>query len=449
MLNEKDSEILTRVGPGTAMGELMRNYWVPVAQSSELPIDSTAPIRIRLLGENLLAYRLADGGVGLIQDACPHRGASLYLGRNEGDGLRCIYHGWKFAVDGRCTDMPTEPAESNFKNKIRARAYPCQERGGLIWTYMGTANVLPSLPDIEANIAPEAAVTQQMMRECNYAQALEGDIDTLHFAFLHTGHLEPGDAAHAGNFLDIQIHHRDAELDVRETEFGTLYGAKRPSEFGMDYWRVAGFMFPFYTLIPPFTLAANRWTRAWVPMDDDHTMFFHMMAPALGDPDTHPETANIDMRFDTGTETLPDEPGNFFGRARSVYSSRNDWGIDRSLISQRVSFTGLPGVHLEDQAVTESMGSIVDRTEEHLGSSDKMIIQTRRRMVKAAKALRDEGVLPPGVTNPEIYRQRSGGILLPQGVDWFEASAPYRRAFVDRTDAQIRETLGHTVTSKD
>ena len=156
----------------------------------------------------------------------------------------------------------------------------------------------------------------------------------------------------------------------------------------MDYWRIAAFLFPFYTMVPPFALTANRWARAWVPMDDEHTMFFHMMAPPLGD--IMPEAANVDLRFGTGNEKLPDNPGDFFGRARSIYGVENDWGIDRDLVDQRISYTGLPGVHLEDQAITESMGPIVDRSQEHLGTSDKMIIQTRRRLLKAVKALRDE-----------------------------------------------------------
>ena len=164
------------------MGELMRHYWIPFAASSELPLDRASPIRVRLLGENLVAYRLNGGEVGLIQDACPHRAASFFLGRNEGDGIRCIYHGWKFDREGTCVDMPSEPADSNFKNKVRARTYPCQERGGLIWTFMGKATILPPLPDIEANASPDAAVTQQMMRKCNYMQALEGGFlyATLH-----------------------------------------------------------------------------------------------------------------------------------------------------------------------------------------------------------------------------------------------------------------------------
>ena len=442
MLNHEDNEILCRVGPGTPMGELMRHYWMPAIASTELPPGRRDPIRVRLLGENLVAYRLADGGVSLIQDACPHRAASLYLGRNEGDGIRCIYHGWKFDAQGRCVDMPSEPADSNFKSKVTARAYPCQERGGLVWTYMGSADVLPSLPDLEANVVPEGAVAQQMMRECNYFQALEGDIDTLHFAFLHTGHLEPGDAAEDGNFLDLQIHQRHAELHVKETDFGTLYGTKRPAADGMNYWRIAGFMFPFYTLIPPNTLATNRWTRAWVPMDDEHTMFFHMQAGSDRVPEPGPEASNLEIRFEIGQEKQPDDYGDFYGRARSIYNRGNDWGIDRGLIDERASFTGLPGVHLEDQAVTESMGGIVDRAQEHLGTSDKMIIQTRRRLINAAKALRDEGAVPPGVNNPSVYRQRSGGLLLPEGADWFAASAHLRAAYVDHTDEEISASIG-------
>jgi phthalate 4,5-dioxygenase oxygenase subunit len=174
-------------------------------------------------------------------------------------------------------------------------------------------------------------------------------------------------------------------------------------------------------------------------------MFFHMMAPALGDPALQPEAARRELRFEYGNEKQPEQPGDFLGRARSIYSAENDWGMDPSLIDAGMSYTGLPGVHLEDQAVTESMGGIVDRTREHLGSSDKMIIRTRRRLLRAAKALRDDAVMPPGSEDPSLYRQRSGGILLPQGVDWFEASAPFRRAYVDRSDAEIRETLGHTI----
>src|SRR5437763_305456 len=159
MLSKEENEVLCRVGPGTAMGNLLREYWFPAVPSFELPSPDCPPKKVRLLGEDLVAFRDSRGEIGLVSQACPHRGASLFFGRNEEAGLRCVYHGWKFDVTGQCLDMPSEPAESNFKSKIRATAYPCRERSGIIWTYMGTrpAENLPLLPDIEANLLAEGA----------------------------------------------------------------------------------------------------------------------------------------------------------------------------------------------------------------------------------------------------------------------------------------------------
>src|SRR5207249_638910 len=155
MLSKEENELLCRVGPGTVMGNLMRQYWVPALLSSELPEPDSAPLRVRLLGENLIAFRDSSGQVGLLDQACPHRGASLFFGRNEEEGLRCVYHGWKYDVTGACVDMLSEPPESNFKTRVRVTAYPCQERGGVIWTYMGPRTTPPPLPDIEPNTLPE------------------------------------------------------------------------------------------------------------------------------------------------------------------------------------------------------------------------------------------------------------------------------------------------------
>src|SRR5262249_2775531 len=151
-----------------------------------------APLRVRLLGENLVAFRTTSGSVGLLAHACPHRGASLFYGRNEADGIRCVYHGWKFDAQGQCVDMPSEPPESNFKHKMCAGAYPCKERNGVIWTYMGPRQALPPLPDLEPNLlANEPTDVWTAQRECNWVQALEGDIDTCHFGFLHLGSVAP------------------------------------------------------------------------------------------------------------------------------------------------------------------------------------------------------------------------------------------------------------------
>jgi phthalate 4,5-dioxygenase oxygenase subunit len=449
MLSKEDNELLCCVGPGTPMGNLMRQYWIPAARSDELPAPNGPPLRVRLLGESLIAFRVTSGKVGLIANNCPHRGASLFYGRNEAEGLRCVYHGWKFDVTGACVDMPSEPPESNFKHKVQAVTYPCVERGGIIWTYMGARETPPPLPDLEANMDPECRVTT-MIRNCNYMQALEGDIDTVHFTFLHMGHLSLEDT-YEGNFLHYQIKERAPRYAVTDTEFGTCYGAYRPAEEDTYYWRFANFLFPCYTQIPPGTLAVNRGFRAWVPMDDEHTMFFGMAAPPAGGVTVFPERSKRqdvearrvnNQRASLGsTEMLPDTT-DWYGRSRPKADASNDYLLDREKVQRGESYTGLPSVVLEDQAITESMGPIYNRSQEHLGTSDIMIIRTRLRLIRAAQALRDKGEIPPGVDQPEFYRQRSGGVILPRSVDWFEATGDLRRAFVEYPEEFVLETIG-------
>src|SRR6185369_7188990 len=184
MLTKSDNELVTQTGPGTPMGNLIREYWVPAMMSSELPSPDCPPVRIRILGENLIAFRTTSGQIGVVANACPHRGASLFFGRNEEEGLRCVYHGWKFDVTGQCVDMPSEPAESNFKGKIKATAYPCQERGGVIWTYMGPPEHQPGLPDFGWVDVPEShRHVAKDRRECSWLQAVEGGIDSSHISF--------------------------------------------------------------------------------------------------------------------------------------------------------------------------------------------------------------------------------------------------------------------------
>ncbi|HEY7496671.1 MAG TPA: Rieske 2Fe-2S domain-containing protein [Candidatus Tectomicrobia bacterium] len=449
MLSKEDNELLCRVGPGTPMGTLMRQYWIPAARSDELPAPGGAPLRVRLLGEDLIAFRVASGKVGLVANNCPHRGASLFYGRNEGEGLRCVYHGWKFDVTGACVDLPSEPPESNFKSKVRTVAYPCVERGGVIWTYMGSRATPPPLPDLEANMVPESRVTT-MIRHCNYMQALEGDIDTVHFAFLHMGHLTL-EHTYEGNFLYYQIRERAPRYAATDTEFGTCYGAYRPAAEDTYYWRFANFLFPFYTQIPPGTLAVNRGARAWVPMDDEHTMFFGISAPPAGGVVTAPERSkrqDVQARRGSGqggsfgaTEMLPDTT-DWYGRSRPKADASNDYLLDREKVQSGASYTGLPSVVLEDQAITESMGPICKRWEEHLGTSDIMIIRTRLRLIRAAQALQEKGEIPPGVDQPGFYRQRSGGVILPRSADWLEATRDLRRAFVEYPEEFVLETIG-------
>jgi phthalate 4,5-dioxygenase len=437
MLSDADNELMCHVGPDTPMGQLMRQYWIPALVTSELDVPDGPPLRTRLLGENLIAFRTTSGSVGMIRDACPHRGASLFFGRNEEDGLRCVYHGWKFDVSGACLDMPSEPSESNFKSKVRARAYPCVERNGIIWTYMGPRDQLPELPQLEVNMLPGAAVAQKILRDCNWMQALEGDIDTSHLSFLHLGTVKPEDAA-AGSFDYYGVKDRAPKYDVHETEFGTTYGAYRPAEEDTHYWRIANFLFPFYTMIPTGTLGIAVHVRAWVPVDDEHVMFWNISVPRSraigrqGQQDTErnvasgrPTDVSSNGRRGNGYEYEPFTSG-WLGRWRLTQNASNDYQIDREAQASGINFTGIGGIFQQDQAVTESMGPVYIRSREHLGTSDAMIIRTRRRVINAARALRDRGEMPPGVDNPEFYRTRSGSVILPRSASWLDATQAAR-----------------------
>jgi phenylpropionate dioxygenase-like ring-hydroxylating dioxygenase large terminal subunit len=435
------------------MGSLMRQYWIPALMSTELPAPDGPPVRVRLLGENLIGFRVTSGQVGLIQNHCPHRGASLFFARNEAEGLRCAYHGWKFDCTGACVDMPNEPAESTFKTRVQARAYPCLERNDVVWTYMGPRATPPPLPDIEPNLLPRGEYAiQKVLRECNWFQALEGDIDTSHLGFLHLGAVKPEDTK-PGSFDHYLVTDRAPRYEVVDTEFGTSYGAYRPAEADTYYWRVAHFLFPFYTMIPTGILGMQVLVRAWVPIDDDHVMFWSLAAPhsRLGSGATGGATGLTAAGRPVGAaggraggfEFLPDT-ADWLGKFRLTQHKDNDYLVDREA-QRRESYTGIAGIHQQDQAVTESMGPIIDRTQEHLGSSDAMVIRTRRRVISAARALRDGGVMPPGVDTPEVYRCRSGGVVLPRSAHWLEATRELRQAFVQHAS---EGTVAPAVTAR-
>jgi len=399
----------------------MRRYWVPALLSRELAAPECNPVRVVLLGEQLIAFRDSSGHVGLLANACPHRGASLFFGRNEEAGLRCVYHGWKFDVQGTCVDMPNEPRESDFRTKVAARAYPCRERGGIVWTYMGPRSDPPPLPDLEPNMLPDAELhAGAIQRECNWLQALEGDIDTSHLGFLHLGARDP-DNMEPGTFNYYTVKDRRPRYAVIDTAGGAMYGAYRPATADVNYWRIAQFLFPFYALIPSGVLGLSKLIRAWVPMDDDHTMFFVMgAAGSVG--------AGIDLR-----DVVPNT-ADWYGRFRLPQNAGNDYQIDRQKQRSLQSYTGLSSVHLEDLAITESMGSLLDRSAEHLGTSDVMVIRVRRRLMAAAMALREQGEIPPGAENPQVYRIRSGSVFLPKDADWVAATEDLRKAFVDHPE---------------
>jgi len=415
------------------MGELMRQYWLPAMLSSELPAPDSDPLRVMLLGEQLIGFRDSNGKVGLVANNCPHRGASLFFGRNEAAGLRCVYHGWKFDTSGRCIDMPNEPAESDFRTRVKATAYPTLERGGVVWAYMGSRSDPPPLPDLEPNMLEDGQWSLQIyQRECNWMQALEGDIDTCHTVFLHTGSLT-GDDAPEGTWSKYALSDRAPRYGVVPTDGGVMYTAYRPAEADSVYYRIAQFLFPFYAMVPTGVLGLEVRVRAWVPMDDHHTLALSMnkAGPRGGTPQANPLTV---------TETYPNST-DWYGRFRCVADGTNDYKIDRQAQRSNQSYTGIPSIHLQDQAVTESMGQIYKRWEEHLGTSDAMIIRTRRRLIDAARAWRDQGTPPPGADEPAAYAVRSGGAVLPLGTNWVEGTAELRRAFTTHAGLS-RDVLG-------
>jgi phthalate 4,5-dioxygenase oxygenase subunit len=419
MTSQSENDLLTKVGPGTPMGSLMRQYWLPACLSSELTAGRD-PLRLMLLGERLIAFRDTSGRIGVLDHRCPHRCASLFFGRNEEGGIRCVYHGWKFDAAGNCVDMPSIPVTQDFRNKVKAKAYQVAERGGLVYVYMGEREVAPPLPALEALLCPlDETELNCKQRECNWLQALEGDIDTSHFSFLHTGKVEPEhiDPNHLERF---QVIDRAPDYHVRTTDWGTMYAAYRPAEPGFTYYRFAHFAMPFWTLFPNGPLGDNIIAQAWVPMDDTHTMSYYFSwkrrTPALG----LLRTGDPIPYLDRATATLPNTT-DWFGRWRPAANQSNDYLVDRE--AQRTfSYSGIAEVFTQDSAVTESMGAISDRTLEHLAPSDRMIAVTRRRLLDAARALRDRGTVPPLVDDPQVSSvARSGDLIAPAVLSWLDA----------------------------
>ena len=427
MLSQEENELITRVGPGTPMGNLFREYWLPALLSEELPEADGDPLRIMMLGEQLIAFRDSSGNVGLLANNCPHRGASLFFARNEEQGLRCVYHGWKFDVAGNCLDMPNEPAESDFKHKVKAVAYPTNERGGIVWAYLGPRKDPPPLPDLEGNALP-GAQAWAYQQSANWFQILEGHIDTAHVSFLHYGGIQPEDVPQ-GSFSEYQLRQRSAHFEVIDTEGGACYAARRPAGPDQVYWRVAQWIFPSYSMAPPGVLGLGKRNACEVPLDDGHTMTYQMSV-SRGRPGVGP---NQNMN------PIPMQPRStgWYGRWQPVVQPENDFLIDREVQRKNLGpagFTGVSGIAMQDAAVTTSMGPIYDRSQEHLGTSDAMIIRVRRRLIAAIKAHMQYGTAPPGVDDPRAYRVRSGGVLLPEGADWVESTRELRRAFVDHPE---------------
>jgi len=419
MFNEQDNHDLTRVGPGTVMGDFLRRFWMPALLPEELPAPDCPPVRVRLLGENLIAFRDTSGRLGLLDRFCPHRRVDLWFGRNEECGLRCIYHGWKFDVDGNVMDMPAEPENSPLRAEIKTKAYPMVEWGGMIWAYLGDRKSMPEKPpELEWGLVPPAhRHIGKRLQENNFAQGVEGGIDSSHVSILHSL-LDP-EKAHLpfrqrqrsiNSKLSVMAKDTAPRFFIRPTDYGLRIGARRVASDVEYYWRITQFLLPFYTMIARTTDTSPIAGHAWVPIDDyntwTYTMHWNPAAP-LGDISEFDATkVNVAVHQD--------------GSYRPINNGRNNYGIDRD-IQRLYSSSGIDGIGLQDSALQETMGAIVDRTKETLGSGDAAIVAWRRLMLAQARHLKETGELALPLT-PQLYRVRSVGITLPKETDFEEGA---------------------------
>lgn len=394
MLSTENNARLTKVSPGTPMGMLMRRYWTPAAFSSEVAERDGPPIRVRLFGEDLVLFRDTSGRLGLIADQCPHRLASMFFGRNEDNGLRCVYHGLKFDVTGACTDLPCVPpvvpqVMESMQKSLRTTAYLCVERAGLVWTYMGPGEA-PAFPDLEWTLLPENyRYVSRHIQECNWLQALEGGFDAPHLTFLHAGDNPDPTRGIVPSFYEVAA-----------CDFGFIVATGR--DFGKETisWNLNVMLMPFHKIISTTPHAAHM----WVPIDDANTMLYSI--------DFHPHRPLNEteiVRAESGdwihSENLPNSD-------IGVRNKRNDYLIDRALQASGKSFTGLKGFGTQDCAIQESMGTLVDRSREHLLPGDAAIIKLRQLLLQALRD-HEEGKPIPG-SDPQSYRVRSIRCELPR-----------------------------------
>jgi nitrite reductase/ring-hydroxylating ferredoxin subunit len=396
MLSQEENELLTRVGRGTPMGTLMRRYWVPVVFSHQIEKPDSPPLRARLLGEDLVVFRDSQGRVGLIDEACPHRTASMFFGRNEECGLRCVYHGIKFDVMGNCVDVPCVPPGTPenqiqaIKKNMAIKAYPCEEKGGVVWAYMGPPELKPGLPELEwAEVPPDHRFATRHVQECNWLQGFDGGFDQTHLTFLHSGNVD----LRRGN---TDRHRRIVPSTYAYCQLpaGFAFGGGREIGDGNVSWHVELMLMPFHKVIPSLPRAAH----VWAPMDDEHTMLYSINFNTER-PFTEEGLERELAWRGIHTENIP-------GTDRAIQTKANDYMIDRALQASGDSYTGIKSLGAQDCGMQESMGPIADRTKEHLLAGDSSIVRARRYLLDALKDM-EAGKSPPGTSDGSQYRARS------------------------------------------
>ena len=419
MLSREKNETLCRVEGNAPMGQLMRRYWMPVLSAKDLAAGG-APKRVRLFGEDLVAWRAPDGNLGLIDEFCPHRGASLVLARNEDCGLRCIYHGWLMSAQGKVLETPAEGEDSTMHERITFANYRVAEAGGLVWAYLGPAEEEPPLPNFEFTRYPDTQILHLRAREnANWAQCLEGAIDSAHSNYLHSNGIRASNTVGAvtehgkGEHLSRPSNDGAPKLDVETMPYGFRYAAIRKPVLDADknkYVRTTLFVVPNASMIP----AAKGWgsMQFFVPIDDHNTMFNYVVWKRDGAIDEATiKQYDANMGLHVGTDL--DE--NFV----SIRQRENNWMQNREAMMRGESFSGIHGINMEDIAVHESMGPIYDRSKEHLGASDLAVIHFRRQMIEAAETFAETGRSPRDLRPAFDYgRLRTGEGMVPHAERW-------------------------------
>ncbi len=413
MLSSEDNELLCRVVGDAPMGQLMRRHWIPVCLIEEVSEPDGTPIRARLFGEDLVVFRDTQGQIGVMDEYCPHRRASLVFGRNEEGGLRCLYHGWKMDVKGNVLEMVSEPPASCFKDKVKHIAYPTKEWGGFVWAYMGPTDAIPDFrpPAWAPNENVKVTIAKAII-PCNWAQILEGAIDSAHSSSLHSSDMVPArvDSAKATENTWLRPSTDKApRLQVDNTAYGFRYAAlRRPITNSManDYVRSTVFVAPSTALIPPNNL--YNVANVNVPMDDTTTAFYFI---AWGHPATTPDTES--WRTFLGQRVGVDLDENYVplrNRANKFWQNRD--------AMKAGNFTGITGFPNQDIAMWVTMGPIANRIEERLGASDLAIVEFRRRMLEAVKDFQaGKPAIGTGDTYipPEVCAFQA---IIPKTADW-------------------------------
>jgi phthalate 4,5-dioxygenase oxygenase subunit len=419
MLTKEENDLLCRVEGDAPMGQLMRRHWIPVALAEEVPEPDGTPVKARILGEDLVVFRDTDGKVGVMDEYCPHRRASLVLGRNEENGLRCLYHGWKMDVEGNVIEMSSEPAGSALKEKVKHRAYPVQEWGGWLWSYMGPKESMPAFePPPFAPSADMRVSIAKAIIPCNWAQILEGAIDSAHSSSLHSSDFVPA-RVKAGEATDKNwlrpSTDKSPRLQVQRTDYGFRYAAlRRPiaNATTHEYVRTTVFVAPFAVLVPPNNL--YNVANVNVPVDDTHTAFYFL---AWGDPATTPGTEEWRKFLNLRLGATLDEV------YRIKANMDNRFGQDRQAMKAG-NFTGITGFPNQDIAMWITMGPIADRSMERLGASDQAVVEFRKQMVEAAQAFRD-GKPAIGTGSARVSRDTcSYQAVMPKTTDWRNIRTP-------------------------